>query len=111
MAKFTDIQEVVIEGQSPFATEKEVFRTGDGLVVNTKQKLPRCVTGHLIHNPGEMVGACVVCGRYICGKCEILRCSLDNDLTCRDHCVIRNNKIICRQHGFVRLAIFYFQAS
>ena len=106
MVKFKDIQEVVFNGDSPFKTEKEVSRVGNDFVVNVKQKLPRCIHGHLIHNPGEMVGQCTVCKKYLCKRCKIFRCALDNDLVCREHCRIKNNQVICYNHGFIRRMLF-----
>ena len=106
MIKFKDIQEVVFSGESPFKTEKEVFRHGDEFIVSVKQELPRCVHGHLIHNPGEMIGQCMFCKRYVCKQCEMFRCSLDNDLVCREHCIVKDGRVICHNHGFIRRVLF-----
>ena len=88
-------------------SDEFVLAADDAVVVRTRERFPRCTTGHLIHNPAEMVGQCVVCGGYICKECEILRCSLDNDLVCRDHCAIDKGRVICCRHGFFRQILFF----
>ena len=110
MVKLRHVDEVVFNGESPFKTEKAIYRNDNEFVVSVKQKLPHCVHGHMIHSPSEMIGQCMFCKRYVCKQCKMFRCYLDNDLVCREHCTIKGDRVICHNHGIIRRICFVIRS-